>query len=174
MKRFSAGFLISVSLSATDLLCLIRNLIFSLLKFRLIAFKQFPPLLAIPMIWNHLVMSDTLYTKSHKAYDQILFFGGGGGAGVLPPHGRRSRGGCSPPSFCQILAKSPFLASNFSISMPTAPSRSSQPPHFQIHSAVYAPSVSALPIRTILAFTHPHKSFDRAQVSFKLFEWSLF
>ena len=56
-------------------------------------------------------------------------------------HGRRSwggLGGCSPPSFCQIFAKSPFFASNFSISMPTAPSRSSQPPHFQIHSAVYA------------------------------------
>ena len=44
-------------------------------------------------------------------------------------------GGCSP-SFCQIFAKSPFFASNFSISMPTAPSRSSQPPHIQIHSAV--------------------------------------
>ena len=46
-------------------------------------------------------------------------------------------GGCSPPSFCQIFAKSPFFASNFSISMPAAPSSSSQPPHFQIHSAVY-------------------------------------
>ena len=53
----------------------------------------------------------------------------GGGAGGLR--------GLWPLSFCQIFAKSPFFASNFSISMPTAPSRSSQPPHFQIHSAVY-------------------------------------
>ena len=51
---------------------------------------------------------------------------GGGARGAVAP----------PPSFCQIFAKSPFFASNFSISMPTAPSRSSQPPHFQIHSAV--------------------------------------
>ena len=40
-------------------------------------------------------------------------------------------GGCSPLSFCQIFAKSPFFASNFSISMPTAPSRSSQPRTFK-------------------------------------------
>ena len=52
-------------------------------------------------------------------------------------------GGCSPTSFCQIFAKSSFFASTCSISMPTAPSRSSQSPHFQIHSAVYVkPSVS--------------------------------
>ena len=50
MKKFSAGFLISVSLSATDLLCLIKNLIFNSLKFKLIAFKRRPSLLAIPMI----------------------------------------------------------------------------------------------------------------------------
>ena len=62
---------------------------------------------------------------------------------IFLSHGRRSRGdwrgcgGCSPPpSFCQIFAKSPFFVSNFSISMPSAPSRSSQPPHFQIHAAV--------------------------------------
>ena len=47
-------------------------------------------------------------------------------------------GGAAVPSFCQIFGKSPFFASNFSISMPAAPSHSSQPPHFQIHSAVYA------------------------------------
>ena len=49
-------------------------------------------------------------------------------------------GGLQPPpsSFCQIFAKSPLFATSFSISMPTAPSRSSQPRHFQIHSAVYA------------------------------------
>ena len=35
-------------------------------------------------------------------------------------------GDCSPPpSFSQIFAKSPFFASNFGSSMPTAPSRSS-------------------------------------------------
>ena len=33
MERFSGGFLISVSLTATDPECLIRNLIFNLLKF---------------------------------------------------------------------------------------------------------------------------------------------
>ena len=33
-------------------------------------------------------------------------------------------GGLVPPSFCQICAKSPFFASNFGISMPTAPSLS--------------------------------------------------
>ena len=54
----------------------------------------------------------------------------GGGAGGL--------GGLQTPSFCQIFAKSPFFASNFSISMSTASSRSSQPLRFQIHSAVYA------------------------------------
>ena len=32
MKRFSGGFLISISLPATDLECLIRNLIFNSLK----------------------------------------------------------------------------------------------------------------------------------------------
>ena len=49
--------------------------------------------------------------------------GGAGGAGgaVVPQF---------LPNFCKI-------SSNFSISMPTAPSRSSQSPHFQIHSAVY-------------------------------------
>ena len=35
MKRFSGGFLISISLPATDLECLIKNFIFNLLKFRL-------------------------------------------------------------------------------------------------------------------------------------------
>ena len=53
-KRISGDFLISISLAATDLECLIRNLIFNSLKFKKIAFKQCPPLLAIPMIWNHL------------------------------------------------------------------------------------------------------------------------
>ena len=55
MTRFSGGFLISISLLATDLECLIKNLIFNSLKFKRKAFKQCPPLLAIPMIWNHLV-----------------------------------------------------------------------------------------------------------------------
>ena len=54
-------------------------------------------------------------------------------------HGRRSRGaggggGDVAPSFCQIFAKSPFFASNL---YAYSPSHSSQPPHFQIHSAVY-------------------------------------
>ena len=52
---------------------------------------------------------------------------------------RAGGGGLQPPSLCQIFGKSFFFASNFSISMPTAPSSSSQPPHFQIHSAIYAP-----------------------------------
>ena len=34
MERFSGGFLISISLPATDLECLIRNLIFNSLKFK--------------------------------------------------------------------------------------------------------------------------------------------
>ena len=55
IKGFSGGFLTSFSLPATDLEWLIRNLIFISLKFKQIAFKQCPPLLAIPMIWNHLV-----------------------------------------------------------------------------------------------------------------------
>ena len=54
MKTFSGGFLISVSLLATDLECLIRNVILNWLKFKLIAFKPCPTLLAIPMIWNRL------------------------------------------------------------------------------------------------------------------------
>ena len=54
MKRFSGCFMISINLPATDLKCLIRNLIFNSLKFELIAFKQCPPLLMILMIWNHL------------------------------------------------------------------------------------------------------------------------
>ena len=54
MKSFSEGFLISVSLPATDLECLTINLIFNSLKFKKIAFKQCPPFLAIPVIWNHL------------------------------------------------------------------------------------------------------------------------
>ena len=57
MKRFSGGFMISINLPATDLKCLIRNLIFNSLKFELIAFKQCPPLLTIPMIWNHLAVA---------------------------------------------------------------------------------------------------------------------
>ena len=58
-------------------------------------------------------------------------------------HGRRSRGGgggeggAIAPQFLPNFCKISLFASNFSISMPTAPSRSSQPPHFQIHSAVY-------------------------------------
>ena len=55
MKRFSGVVLISISLPATDLECLIKTLIFNSLKFKQIAFKQCSPLLAIPMIWNHLV-----------------------------------------------------------------------------------------------------------------------
>ena len=57
MNRFSGGFMISINLPATDLNSLIRNLIFNSLKFELIAFKQCPPLLMIPMIWNHLAVA---------------------------------------------------------------------------------------------------------------------
>ena len=53
-KRFPYAFLISLTFPATDLECLIKNLIFNSLKFKQISFKQCPPLLAIPMIWNHL------------------------------------------------------------------------------------------------------------------------
>ena len=71
VKRFSGGFLISVSLSATDLLCLIKNLIFNSLKFKLIAFKRCPPLLAIPMICNHLEMFLQSFNRSdHKMKQQ--------------------------------------------------------------------------------------------------------
>ena len=42
------------------------------------------------------------------------------------------------PQFLPNFWKISLFASNFSISMPTAPSRSSHPPHFQIHSAIYA------------------------------------
>ena len=56
MKRFSGSFLISISLPATDHECLLRtDLIFKSLKFKKIAIIQCPPLLAIPMIWIHLV-----------------------------------------------------------------------------------------------------------------------
>ena len=58
MEKFSGGFLISISLPATELERLIRNLIFNSLKFKEIAFKQCPPLLEIPMIWNHLDVSE--------------------------------------------------------------------------------------------------------------------
>ena len=34
MKRFSGGFLISVSLSTTDFICLIKHLIFNSLRFK--------------------------------------------------------------------------------------------------------------------------------------------
>ena len=39
MERFPGGFLVSVSLSVTDLVCLIKNLTFDSLKFKLIPFK---------------------------------------------------------------------------------------------------------------------------------------
>ena len=51
MERFSGGSLISISLPATDVECLIRNLTFNSLKFKKTAFKRYPPLLAIPMTW---------------------------------------------------------------------------------------------------------------------------
>ena len=54
MKRFSGGFLISASLSATDLVRLIKDFIVNSLKFKQIAFKLCLSLLEIPMIWNHL------------------------------------------------------------------------------------------------------------------------
>ena len=62
MKRFSGAFLISISLPATDLECLIKNLIFKALRFKEMAFKQCPPLFAIPMIWNHLVLRVSVIT----------------------------------------------------------------------------------------------------------------
>ena len=68
MKRFSGGFLTSVSLSANDLFCLITNLISNSLKFKLMAFKRCPPLLAIPMIWNHLVALGRRYTRTKTVY----------------------------------------------------------------------------------------------------------
>ena len=55
MKRFSGGFLISISLPATDLECLIKSLIFNSTQIEINSVKQCPPLLVIPMIWNHLV-----------------------------------------------------------------------------------------------------------------------
>ena len=54
-KRFSGAFLISISLPAADLEYLIKNLKFSSLKFKKIAFKQCPPPLAIPMIWYRFI-----------------------------------------------------------------------------------------------------------------------
>ena len=57
-ERFSAGFLISISLPTTNLEYLIRNLIFNSLNFKQIAFIQCPPLLAIPLIWNHLLQKE--------------------------------------------------------------------------------------------------------------------
>ena len=56
--------------------------------------------------------------------------GGAGGAGGYNP---------PPPSFSQIFAKSPFFAWNFSIFLCLQPPHVQvSPPHFQIHSAVYA------------------------------------
>ena len=81
-------------------------------------------------------------------------------------HGRRSRGGggggggggCSPLSFGQTFAKSLFFASVFGISLPTVPSRSSLPPHFQIHSAVHV-TKSSLRNLTNIATCHFLKHF---------------
>ena len=67
MKRFPGAFLISISLPATDLECLIKNLIFSSLKFKEIAFKQCPPLLVIPMISNYLKRASALDFKDSVA-----------------------------------------------------------------------------------------------------------
>ena len=92
--------------------------------------------MATSIVWSHCSASVlavvfivkgriiTLERNLNSLQQAISAMGGGAGGG-------------QPPSFCQIFAKSPFFASNFSISMPTAPSRSSQPPHFQIHSAIY-------------------------------------
>ena len=61
MKRFSGGFLISVSLSATDLVCLIKILIFNSDS------SKCPPLLAILMIWNHLVIQSLKSGKTRRS-----------------------------------------------------------------------------------------------------------
>ena len=44
MERFSGGSLISISLPATDVECLIRSFTFNSLKFKKTAFKQCPNL----------------------------------------------------------------------------------------------------------------------------------
>ena len=62
-------------------------------------------------------------------------------------------GGYSPqflPNFCKIS----LFASNFSISMPSAPSRSSQPPHFQIHSAVNGSFVNVKTKKQLTQISH--------------------
>ena len=56
MKNFPAGFLISISLLGTDLEYFMKILIFHSLKFKQMPVKQCPPLFAIPMIWNYLVV----------------------------------------------------------------------------------------------------------------------
>ena len=60
--------MISNSLPAIDLERLIKTLIFNSLEFKEIAFKQCPPLLAIPMIWNHLEIT-TRDSKVSNAKD---------------------------------------------------------------------------------------------------------
>ena len=71
---FSGDFLISINLPTTDLECLIRNLIFNLLKFKSIAFKQCPPLLAIPIIWNHLVYKGVSYSQERTVPVHLVHF----------------------------------------------------------------------------------------------------
>ena len=68
MKRFSGVVLIAISLPATDLKCLIKNLIFNSIRFKETAFKQCSPLLAIPVIWNHLDREAHHQYRSQKFY----------------------------------------------------------------------------------------------------------
>ena len=80
-------------------------------------------------------------------------------------------GGLQPPSFCQIFRKSPFFASNLSISMPTAPARSSQPPHFQIYSAIYAHlnRIHEVVIQIKIIFFHNFTPLIAKILAFKLY-----
>ena len=54
MNRFSSSAFVSINLSRTDLEYLIKILIFNSPKFKKNPVKQYPPLLVIPMVRNHL------------------------------------------------------------------------------------------------------------------------
>ena len=43
-------------------------MLFNSLKFKQIAFEQCPPLLAIPMIWNHLEMSGGIWSVNETGF----------------------------------------------------------------------------------------------------------
>ena len=79
-----------------------------------------------------IALNETFLSKKHNfkipGYDTVRndrSAGQGGGVAFLVTWAAEPGGGAVPPSFCQIFAKSPFFVSNFGISMPTAPSRSS-------------------------------------------------